>query len=136
MAINSVSSTENPVKKFTGHSQEVNCVVWSPAGDYLASASDDKSAKIWTLEDGLKHDLRGHTAGILIAKWTPTGPGTNHPESPLLLCTGSVDDDGSVKVWDPVTAQLMFNLSKYTTAVCSIAISPEGMMLLDFLFCH
>jgi transducin (beta)-like 1 len=129
IAISSVSSGDNPIKKFSGHNQEVNCVVWSPAGDYLASVSDDRSAKIWTLEDGLKHDLRGHRAGILIAKWTPTGPGTNYPDSPLLLCTGSIDGDGSVKVWDPITAQLVFNLSKYATATCSIAISPEGKYL-------
>lgn len=128
VAICSVSAAENPVKKFAGHTQEVNSVVWSPSGDYLASVSDDQTAKIWSLEDGFKHDLRGHTQEVLSAKWTPTGPGTKYADNALYLCTASVD--GSVKVWDALAAQLVYSLAKYTTAVCSIAISPEGKHLL------
>lgn len=124
VAICSVTAGENPVKKFTEHTQEVNSVVWSPSGEFLASVSDDQTAKIWTLEEGLKHDLRGHTQEVLSAKWTSTGHNSKNPETPLYLCTASVD--GSVKIWDALAGQLVHTLAKYSTAVCSIAISPEG----------
>jgi transducin (beta)-like 1 len=63
---------------------------------YLASCSDDGTAKIWTTEDGLKHDLRGHAKEIFTLRWTPTGPNSNNPHVPLYLCTASFD--GTVKV--------------------------------------
>ena len=101
-SVTSLNST--PVRTFVGHTDEVNGVCWSPSGTYLASCSDDSTAKIWTLEnnkfgenfDGLLHDLRGHTKEIYTVRWTPTGPGSVNPEKPLLLCTASFD--GTVKV--------------------------------------
>lgn len=47
------------IKKLEGHSDEVNALCWSPGGALLASCSDDSTAKIWTIEEGLKYDLQG-----------------------------------------------------------------------------
>lgn len=93
-----VSSTEEntPQRCLSGHDDEVNAVCWSPGGEMLASCSDDSTAKIWTAEEGLRHDLRGHLKEIFTLRWTPTGPSSLHPDKPLLLCTASFD--GTVKV--------------------------------------
>jgi transducin (beta)-like 1 len=107
----------------------VNAISFSPNGDYLASCSDDHTAKVYTL-DGLQHDLTGHTEAVLSVKWTNTGPGTKYPDQGLYLCTGSLD--GSVKIWrigsneiaSPAT--LVYSLSKYLTPICSVTVSPEG----------
>jgi WD40 repeat protein len=80
----------------TGHDDEVNAVCWSPGGELLASCSDDSTAKIWTVEKGLKFDLKGHAKEIFTLRWTPTGANSAHPDKPLLLCTASFD--GTVKV--------------------------------------
>lgn len=69
----------------------------------MASCSDDSTAKIWTIENELKHDLKGHTKEIFSTKWTPTGPGSPNPEKKLYLCTASFD--GTVKV----TLQIFVN---------------------------
>lgn len=92
------TSTEDniPLRSLTGHEDEVNAVCWSPGGAMLASCSDDSTAKIWTIEDGLMYDLRGHAKEIFTLRWTPTGPGSSHPEKMLQLCTASFD--GTVKV--------------------------------------
>jgi transducin (beta)-like 1 len=98
----SVSSlSSSAIRTFTGHTDEVNGVCWSPGGIYLASCSDDSTAKIWSLEpskdsEGLVHDLRGHSKEIYTVRWTPTGPCSANPDKPLLLCTASFD--GTVKV--------------------------------------
>jgi transducin (beta)-like 1 len=95
------SASSSAIRTFTGHTDEVNGVCWSPGGVYLASCSDDSTAKIWSLEapsdgPGLVHDLRGHSKEIYTVRWTPTGPCSNNPDKPLLLCTASFD--GTVKV--------------------------------------
>jgi transducin (beta)-like 1 len=89
-----------PLRCLSGHDDEVNAVCWSPGGELLASCSDDSTAKIWTVEDGLKYDLRGHLKEIFTLRWTPTGPNSQHPDKPLLLCTASFD--GTVKVLRPL----------------------------------
>jgi transducin (beta)-like 1 len=111
-----------------GHTDEVNAVCWSPgAGTYLASCSDDGAAKIWSAEDGLLHDLQGHTKEIYTVRWTLTGPGSNNPDKPLLLCTASFD--GTVKVWNATSGALVHNLRRQMQPVYSIAPSPNGEFL-------
>ena len=92
----SVSSPDaTALRTFTGHKNEINTVCWSAGGTYLASCSDDSTAKIWTL-DGLKCDLKGHLKEIYSAKWTPTGPNSRNTDKELKLCTASFD--GTVRV--------------------------------------
>ena len=76
------------MRKFVGHSDEVNAVKWDPTGNLLASCSDDCTAKIWSLkQDGCVHDLKDHTKEIYTIKWAPTGAGTANPNSALRLAT-------------------------------------------------
>lgn len=125
-----VSSTtpNTSLKTFNEHSDEVNVVCWSPGGTYLASCSDDGTAKIWTVEEGLKHDLRGHCKEIFTLRWTPTGPHSSNPDKPLYLCTASFD--GTVKVWKGETGEQVFSFAKQVTQpVYSLAPSPDGRWL-------
>jgi COMPASS component SWD3 len=38
------------LRTFEGHTEGVNDVAWSNDGEFLASASDDKSIILWSLE--------------------------------------------------------------------------------------
>src|SRR5690242_15137941 len=40
---------DNYIRKFEGHTNEVNTVRWDPEGSVLASCSDDHTAKIWSM---------------------------------------------------------------------------------------
>mmetsp|Transcript_6614 Transcript_6614/g.9996 ORF Transcript_6614/g.9996 Transcript_6614/m.9996 type:complete len:520 (+) Transcript_6614:147-1706(+) len=122
-----VSSEEsNAIHKFEGHEDEVNSVSWAPGGQYLASCSDDSTAKVWTLM-GMKHDLRGHEKEIYTVRWTPTGPGSPHPDTPLRLCTASFD--GTVKVWNPDTGSMVYDFCRHGQPVYSLAANPSGNVL-------
>lgn len=105
-----MSAAPEASKQLTGHTDEVNAVCWAPGGQYLASCSDDTTAKIWDAERGLVHDLIGHTKEIYTVRWTLTGPGSNNPDKALLLCTASFD--GTVKVWDALQGGLVHNLKR------------------------
>ena len=39
-----------PLKEFSGHQDEVNSIRWDPSGKYLASCADDRTAKVWSME--------------------------------------------------------------------------------------
>lgn len=124
----SVEDTATPLKSFVGHKDEVNTICWSKSGKYLASCSDDYTAKLWTIENGLVHDLVGHSKQIYTIRWcSPTGTGNGGGESPELLCTASFD--GSVKVWNSSTGAIVHDLNRHIQAIYSIAPSPNGKYL-------
>jgi WD40 repeat protein len=43
--------------KTNGHTAQVNEVAWSPDGNYIATASDDGTVKVWKIESESKHDV-------------------------------------------------------------------------------
>jgi WD40 repeat protein len=54
--------TGKPVHTFTSHTSWVETAAWSPDGTRLATASFDRTARIWSAATGqLIHTLTGHT---------------------------------------------------------------------------
>jgi len=92
-------ATATGSKALTGHTGEVNAVRWCPQGKLLASCSDDKTVKLWSVSsDTCVASAALHTKGVTCLGWSNTGPNTANAEVPLLLATGSLD--ASVRVWD------------------------------------
>ena len=82
-----------PVSSFTGHHEYINSMVFDPAGRYLATSSDDKTARVWQVQtDGSEATclatLKDHTSIVTSVAFSPTGH---------FLATGSLDK--TVKVW-------------------------------------
>ena len=77
-------------RELTGHDKSVASVKFSPDGTLLASASADKTVKVWNVSDGeLVVTLVGHEKGCSDCAWTSDGR--------YLV---SASDDKNLHLWD------------------------------------
>ncbi|XP_054635631.1 WD repeat-containing protein 17 isoform X4 [Dunckerocampus dactyliophorus] len=86
------TSSDQPLKVFTGHLAKVFHVRWSPLREgILCSGSDDGTVRIWDYtQDACINVLSGHTSPVRGLMW--------NTEVPYLLISGSWDY--TIKVWD------------------------------------
>ena len=92
--------SKKPICRMTGHKQLINQVAFSPNGLLVASASFDKSVKIWNGITG-KYigTLRGHVGSVYQISWSADS---------RLLMSGS--KDSTVKIWDVKKMKMIFDL--------------------------
>uniref|UniRef100_A0A7N8WVB4 Notchless protein homolog 1 n=1 Tax=Mastacembelus armatus TaxID=205130 RepID=A0A7N8WVB4_9TELE len=107
---------KKPLARMTGHSALVNEVLFSPDTRLLASASFDKSIKIWDGRTGkYLMSLRGHVASVYQVAWSADS---------RLLVSGS--SDSTLKVWDIKTGKLNMDLPGHADEVFAVDWSPDG----------
>ncbi len=102
-----------------GHSKTVDNVVFSPDGQLLASASQDKTIGIWALANGERlTTLEGHTRGVDSISFSSDGK--------LLASKGH---DGTVRIWRSgdwaTVAQFDENVNGQTVFFSTIAFHPR-----------
>jgi WD40 repeat protein len=118
---------DTPLKVYKGHMDEVNAVKWSPSGKYLASCSDDCTAKVWEVDSDRTeplYDFVNHDQEIYTVKWSPTGPGSSNPSKMPLLATASFD--GSIRLWNILDGSCFGYFNQHRDSVYSVAFSPSG----------
>jgi len=112
-----------PIFTYTGHSDAVYDVAWSPDGTRLASCSKDKTVQVWDAIDGSHvFTYRGHTADVYTVAWSPDG-------TRLASCS----KDKTVQVWDAVGGDSVaadgghvFTYRGHYDVVKTVAWSPDG----------
>eukprot|EP00873_Tetraselmis_striata_P021585 jgi/Tetstr1/441849/TSEL_030062.t3 len=111
------------ISTLRGHTEPVSSVAFSPDGTRLASASGDKTVRVWnalTGEEALPQPLRGHTDWVTSVAFSPDG---------TRLASASYDK--TVRVWNALTGEeaLPQPLQGHTGGVTSVAFSPDGTRL-------
>ncbi|XP_074830395.1 A-kinase anchor protein 10, mitochondrial isoform X1 [Natator depressus] len=104
------------LERMTGHQALINQVLFSPDTRIIASASFDKSIKLWDGRTGkYLTSLRGHVSAVYQIAWSADS---------RLLVSGS--SDSTLKVWDAKTRKLAIDLPGHADEVFAVDWSPDG----------
>jgi WD40 repeat protein len=102
-----------------GHNEGVLRIAWSPDGRRLATASSDRTARIWDTASGNELVmLRGHDDWVLWVAWSPDG---------RRLATAS--SDRTVRIWDADSGNELAVLHGHDDWVRGVAWSLDGRRL-------
>ncbi len=126
-------STGKELRSFTGHTNAVNSVAFSPDGRFALSGSCGKndskedwncikgSLKLWDVATGEElRSFSGHTDKVQSVVFSPDG---------RFALSGS--QDNTMKLWDTATGKEVRSFTGHTQSISSVAFSPDGRFALS-----
>lgn len=113
------TETATPSMRLTGHEGEVVDVAFSPDGARLATASRDRTVRVWDTATGeTVMILSGHESSVRDVLFTSGG---NH------LVSGS--SDGTARIWDLNNGEAVAVISGHEDRVFDVVLNPDETLL-------
>jgi sugar lactone lactonase YvrE/energy-coupling factor transporter ATP-binding protein EcfA2 len=107
-------------RRFTGHTDGVWSVAFSPDGKTALSASNDTTLRLWDVATGqIIRTFSGHMGSVLSVAFSPDGK------------TALSGSGNTLRLWDVATGQSIRTFSGHTSGVNSVAFSPDGKTALS-----
>jgi WD40 repeat protein len=101
---------------FQGHQEEVNSVSFSPDGKIIASASKDKTIRLWNIESGESKTLKDHQERVWRVRYSPM--------SGNMIASSDIDKTAILYAAD--TGKFLRSLKGHTSIIYDLSFSPDS----------
>ena len=112
-------ATGDTLRVFSGHTDMINPVVFSPDGKYILTGSIDGTARLWDVTSGQTLQIfSGESPEFYNVRFSPDGK--------TIATVGGQKG----RVWDVATGQVLQTLSGHDGELFGVAFSPDGTRIL------
>lgn len=98
--------------RFNGHQDQINRIRYAPNGEFIVSASDDSTVRVWNIDGSVKHVLEHDDNVRQVSVF---------PDSDRVISTSQ---DETAKIWDVEGGQLLHTLN-HNASVRSARVHPN-----------
>lgn len=113
--------TLNCINTQLAHEKDINCVTVSPNDRYIATSSQDKTAKLWDANElSLVGVFRGHRRGVWSVRFSPVDQ---------VVVTNAADC--TIRLWNLADMSCLKTLEGHESSVLRVEFMSQGMQLLS-----
>jgi len=106
------------VMTYVNHHNVVQAVAWSPNGQRIASASDDKTVQVWNALSGAEAVIyKNGVSPVWSVAWSPDG---QH--------IASASWDTTVQIWDTSKNAVVYTFHGHSSPVLAVSWSSTGQI--------